>query len=113
MRMENNKRSSSDGRNNQVGQTMKKTNSTTKARVSRRVASPRSPLRPYETKRGARGHVWKRHEDGTLDILAYNLGGYHNGPMCVRCGYGFCLNCFAGPQKECTANSEICLNDGQ
>ena len=65
-----------------------------------------SPKRPYESKRGARGHVWKRDEDGTIDIFAYNPSEYCNGPQCVKCGYGFCHHCHVGPQVSCTANAE-------
>ena len=37
-------------------------------------------------------HDWRRNEDGKIDEFAYD-GGYHNGPMCKRCYYSFCMHC--------------------
>jgi len=55
----------------------------------------------YETE--ARGHVWKRDEDdGEIDIFAYEGGEYHNGPLCVNCGYGFCHHCNDLPDEACS-----------
>lgn len=39
------------------------------------------------------GHVWKIDEYGDVDLFAYYLGDYHNGPLCVNCGFGFCHHC--------------------
>ena len=54
--------------------------------------------RPYELKR--RGHVWKKDEDGYVEIFAY-AEGHHNGPQCVKCGYGFCHHCREVPAHDC------------
>jgi len=82
-------------------------------RAARKGEAACSPKRPYESKRGARGHVWKRDEDGTLDIFAYNPSEYCNGPLCVKCGYGFCHHCQTGPQVSCTANNVLSVSGEQ
>jgi hypothetical protein len=58
--------------------------------------------KPYHGK-GALGHVWKRDEydKRSIDIFGYEAGSYHNGPVCVNCGYGFCHHCQDGPTKPC------------
>jgi hypothetical protein len=39
-------------------------------------------------------HTWKRYEDGVdIDIFAYEPYNPHNGPVCERCGEGFCHHC--------------------
>ncbi len=55
--------------------------------------------RRYEVE--TRGHEWQR--DGeAIDIFAYQGGGdYHNGPRCVKCGYGFCQHCQSLPDEDC------------
>lgn len=45
----------------------------------------------------ARGHVWKRDSDGMIDWFAGSDYGFHNGPLCLRCGDGFCEHC--NPEK--------------
>ena len=60
--------------------------------------------RRYETEN--RGHEWQRNEDGSIDIFAYNHADPHNGPRCVKCGYGFCHRCEKIPDCDCTAVSE-------
>ena len=37
-------------------------------------------------------HDWVRKENGDIDDFAYD-GDYHNGPMCKRCYYAFCIFC--------------------
>jgi hypothetical protein len=37
-------------------------------------------------------HDWYRDKNGDIDDYAYD-GDYHNGPMCKRCHYGFCIHC--------------------
>lgn len=54
--------------------------------------------RQYETEN--RGHEWRR-IDGRLDIFGFERGDIHNGPVCVKCGYGFCHHCDKLPQKDC------------
>lgn len=52
-----------------------------------------------------RGHVWQEF-DGEIDVFAYEDGSYHNGPRCIKCGYGFCHHCQPGPDHDCPATSE-------
>ena len=59
---------------------------------------PKSTRR-YITER--RGHTWRKNERGEIDIMAYNVG-FHNGPVCEKCGYGFCHHCDEIPDEECT-----------
>lgn len=54
--------------------------------------------RPYEVE--ARGHEWLRNDDGSVDIFGYD-GDTHNGPRCVKCGYGFCHHCQSLPDEDC------------
>jgi hypothetical protein len=50
-----------------------------------------------------RGHVWQTGDDGELDIFAYGEGEYCNGPLCVKCGYGFCHHCHSdGAEHDCS-----------
>lgn len=55
------------------------------------------------------GHLWKRDSDGMIDWFAGQNYGIHNGPLCVRCGDGFCEHC--NPEKireDCPAyDSEL------
>lgn len=37
-------------------------------------------------------HQWRRKENGEIDDFAMEFG-YHNGPVCERCGYSFCEHC--------------------
>ena len=37
-------------------------------------------------------HDWEREEDGTIDDFAMEYE-FHNGPMCKRCYYSFCVHC--------------------
>lgn len=37
-------------------------------------------------------HDWYRTEDGEIDEFAMSVG-FHNGPVCKRCGYSFCHWC--------------------
>lgn len=58
-------------------------------------------MEPYEE--NPRGHEWQRNEDGDVDVFAFNPTDPHNGPRCVRCGYGFCVHCHDLPEEDCTA----------
>ena len=55
-------------------------------------------VRGYET--NPRGHKWVA-EDGVVNIFAFNPSDLHNGPLCEKCGYGFCHHCEAGPDNDC------------
>lgn len=50
-------------------------------------------------------HDWVRKENGDIDDFAYD-GGYHNGPVCKRCYYSFCI--FCNPDGW---NDEPCIID--
>jgi hypothetical protein len=55
--------------------------------------------RPYD--QDTKGHDWIRYPGtGMVDILAYETG-YHNGPRCSKCGYGFCHHCSKLPEESC------------
>jgi hypothetical protein len=58
--------------------------------------------KPYAANGRDRGHVWKTYE-GTddVDIFGFNPYDPHNGPICVRCGYGYCHHCQRGPDEDC------------
>lgn len=57
-----------------------------------------------ECVREKHGHVWMTHNDtegdwckadeyaNSIDLFAYEIG-YHNGPRCKKCGFGFCYHC--------------------
>ena len=53
----------------------------------------------------ANGHVWKKDEDGNVDSLAMDVE-FHNGPVCVNCGYSFCEHCDSHELKPCSGNSK-------
>lgn len=55
--------------------------------------------REYE--KDNKGHVWMLNEDGNVDIFGYDVGD-HNGPVCEKCGYGFCHHCSDVPKENCT-----------
>lgn len=57
--------------------------------------------RGYEL--NTRGHVWQKDEDGDIDIFGHESDP-HNGPVCVRCGYGFCHHCHELPEVDCTGD---------
>lgn len=38
------------------------------------------------------GHKWVTDEDGEVDFSAHSIG-FHNGPVCAKCGYSFCMFC--------------------
>lgn len=46
-------------------------------------------------------HLWAIDADGEIDTDAYKHGDYHSGPMCERCGYGYCCYCQDAPDKPC------------
>jgi hypothetical protein len=57
-------------------------------------------MRPYEL--NPMGHVWRRNDyNEEVDVFGYEEGEYHNGPVCVRCGYGFCHHCGDRPCTPC------------
>lgn len=46
-------------------------------------------------------HTW-RLNDNEIDIFGLDEG-YHNGPICVVCGYSFCHHCYDEvPVKTCS-----------
>jgi hypothetical protein len=53
--------------------------------------------------REAKGHEWVRDDDGNIDVFAYSAGQFCNGPVCSKCGYGYCHHCHLDvPPKECS-----------
>jgi hypothetical protein len=37
-------------------------------------------------------HKWQKLSDGSINHWG-DSGGFHNGPICVECGYSFCEHC--------------------
>lgn len=56
-------------------------------------------------------HKWIRKENGEIDDFAME-SGFHNGPVCERCGYSFCIHCEQdGYDKEpCIIDEYYCPN---
>lgn len=53
-------------------------------------------------------HKWHRNRGGRIDNFAFD-SGYHNGPVCIRCGESFCEHCHPECYDEpCTAEGFIC-----
>lgn len=65
-----------------------------------RPSTKTAAQRPYEEL--PRGHVWKTNDyDKNTNIFGYEAGN-HNGPECVKCGYGFCHHCHELPSEPCS-----------
>ena len=60
------------------------------------------------TREHYRHHDWQRTEDGSIDDMAFDVD-FHNGPMCQRCGYSFCIHC-EDDNVETLLESE-CINE--
>lgn len=47
-------------------------------------------------------HKFKKSEydKRKIDHFGYEAGEYHNGPICVRCGVGFCMHCHPERMNE-------------
>ncbi len=58
-------------------------------------------------------HDWKRKENGDIDDFAWD-GDYHNGPMCKRCYYSFCVLCNPNgwDKKRCIIDEYKCPKCG-
>jgi len=56
-------------------------------------------------------HEWKRDIDGNIDEFAMEYA-FHNGPVCKRCGYTFCMHCrpHGWDKKPCIINESHCPN---
>lgn len=56
-------------------------------------------------------HQWRRDEDGNIDEFAME-SGYHNGPVCERCGYTFCEHCNPDgwDEEPCVIDKYCCPN---
>jgi hypothetical protein len=68
-------------------------------------------MRAYEL--DPKGHEWAKNDyDGEVDIFAYNPSEYCNGPLCVKCGYGFCHHCESVPDCKCTADTSSAPTSG-
>lgn len=58
-------------------------------------------------------HDWFKDEDGKIDMWALD-SGFHNGPMCKRCGESFCLHCNPNWEQDspCVEDYYMCPNCG-
>jgi len=59
----------------------------------------------YDYETHPKGHKWETDIEGNVNIFAFEHG-YHNGPVCVKCGYGFCHHCKDEPEIECAVQEE-------
>ena len=58
-------------------------------------------------------HSWKKDDDGIIDLFAWD-SGYHNGPVCERCGAAPCMHCTPDyDNKKCKKNKYTCPNCGK
>ena len=58
-------------------------------------------------------HRWKQNSRGDIDYFAGVDVGYHNGPLCVKCGFSFCEHCDPdGYETECECPTETCSECG-
>lgn len=59
------------------------------------IQPPNKPIEPeYESEDlPDQKHQWKKQEDGSIDIFAFEYGDYHNGPCCELCEFGDCQHC--------------------
>ena len=59
-------------------------------------------------------HDWARKANGDIDDFAFEVD-FHNGPMCERCGYSFCIHCDPdGWNKEpCIIDEHKCPTCGR
>lgn len=56
-------------------------------------------------------HKWRRTKDREIDDFAMSFD-YHNGPICERCGYTFCVYCEPDgwDKQPCVINEYRCPN---
>lgn len=53
-----------------------------------------------------RGHTWKLNDyNGEVDLFGLDFA-YHNGPICITCGYAYCHHCTSKPEVDCTGKKE-------
>ncbi len=60
-------------------------------------------------------HLWKLDSEKNVDEWAFSEG-YHNGPMCVKCGKSFCLHCSGSSKtmhEDCDVIDYICSECGE
>ena len=55
-------------------------------------------------------HRWQTYGED-IDIFAYMVGEYHNGPRCVTCGFGFCHHCNPGGYETACGTPTIPADD--
>lgn len=60
-----------------------------------------------------KSHKWYRNKYGEIDMCAFNYD-FHNGPICEKCGYGFCVHCEPDgwDKKPCIIDEYYCPNCG-
>lgn len=49
-------------------------------------------MKPWKEKTKMAKHKWQKLLDGSINHFG-DRGGFHNGPICVECGYSFCEHC--------------------
>lgn len=63
------------------------------------------PKKPIHKREEFPTHDWVKNSDGSIDEWAVDCG-FHNGPMCKRCGHSFCVHCVEDVEKELSATCE-------
>jgi len=87
-----------------------------------------APVSPKHISKEHSEHKWVKYENGNIDMFAFDMD-FHNGPVCERCGYSYCVNCDPeGDKKQpcivdeyrcpscnnlLTKNKKFCDNCGQ
>jgi len=56
---------------------------------------------PDQPVQGAYGHTWRSDWIGGREYIDYEERDTHGGPVCVTCGYWYCLNCDKEPAEDC------------
>lgn len=60
-------------------------------------------------------HRWELDSKGSVNEFAFSEG-YHNGPMCAKCGKSFCLYCSGSSKamhEDCDVIDYICSERGE
>ena len=72
-----------------------------------------TPLVPIHVNETHEQHLWQLDSEGEIDLWAWEAG-FHNGPQCIRCGKGFCVNCEPNwKDTKCIVNHFICPRCGK
>lgn len=86
------------------------------AELSIEALEKQIPKRPIHIHEEHSEHLWKRDENGEIDVWAYEEG-YCNGPVCTRCHHSECMHCnpewATDPTTLCVVDKDICPECGE